>query len=533
MVPLEKETNIEVLRSVSLWLREELTTALKKLDHLDKKDSESRQDWLDQELKDQVLKLQERFYGFGRETLSEDRPQSHQKSLVASHTESEHRTDELKNLPNADELPVSSKLIYKYKMSKEELGVESMLRNIAGGASAWEEIPRLTQDSFEITVFQRVIRKVKHEQAKYRLKKEFNKLNKEVILTARGPAKLRTGNQYSIAFATDVAIEKYLYHTPLERQRRKFETAGFRVDVKTLYSLCEAVSEHCAFVIPMIKQEILSDFTASHLDETPWHILGSETQGYMWALSNRRGSYYQFEGTRSGMIAEEILKNYSGSIITDGFSGYNRFKKRENIRIGHCWSHVRREFFDILKNYPQPALEIVKLIDQLFEIERRGINFEVLSQLRATESQIITIKIKDWLYAERPKHLPQSGIVKAINYALNHWPELTLFLKDLSVPLTNNDAERALRHVVMGRKNFNGSKTINGADVAANIYTVIESAKKAGIDPKSYIEYLIDARWFNDKIKTPWQYATEKHPERKPKFPVPPKDQWQIAMSAP
>ncbi len=160
--------------------------------------------------------------------------------------------------------------------------------------------------------------------------------------------------------------QKYEYHLPLERQRRQMVEGGLQVDVKTLYGLCEAVAEHCGAVIALIKKEIESDFCAVHLDETPWKILGSESTSYMWAMSNRIGSYYQFEPSRSGKIAEEILKGYEGSVVTDGFSGYNRIKENENRRFGHCWSHARREFYDLREAYPNEVSGIVKLFDDLF-----------------------------------------------------------------------------------------------------------------------------------------------------------------------
>jgi transposase len=532
MVPLEKETSIEVLRSVSLWLRERLEETLKENAELKNEKEAAKQDWLHEALRDQILKLQERFYGRGRESLEvNDRAIGQSESAqLTLHADHENRVgDEEHEAENSASFPVADDLSYVYKMSERELATESLMRGLQGGAKAWEEIPRLTQDSYEITILERIIRKVRHSQAKYRLKREFNTTGKEVILTARGPAKLKAGCQYSIDFAATVAIDKYLYHMPLERQRRKMESQGLKVNVKTLYGLCEAVAEHCNAVVPMIKKEILSDFTAAHLDETPWHIVGSDQTCYMWALSNRIGSYYQFEPTRSGLVAEEILKGHEGSVVTDGFSGYNRVKRNEKIRVQQCWSHVRREFFDIYKNYPTEVTEIVKLIDDMMKIEHEAKSFAELAELRKTKSKPLTEKILKWLIEQRPKHLPGSGMVKAIDYALGCWSELTQFLKDLSVPLTNNDAERALRHIVMGRKNFNGSKTINGADVAASIYTVIESAKRAGQEPGDYLRYLIDARWFKDELKTPQQLAAEKARKRKSAPTVfPPKDQWRI-----
>ena len=92
--------------------------------------------------------------------------------------------------------------------------------------------------------------------------------------------------------------------------------------------------------------------------------------------------------------------------------------------------------------------------------------------MREEESEPLTKEIRDWLFAKRPQARAESHLLKGIDYTLNHWRGLTLFLKDVRVPLSNNEAERTIRHSVMGRKNFYGSRTINGADVAATLYTV-------------------------------------------------------------
>jgi transposase len=152
---------------------------------------------------------------------------------------------------------------------------------------------------------------------------------------------------------------------------------------------------------------------------------------------------------------------------------YKRVKELSDIRDAHCWAHARREFYRRAESYPKECGEILSLIDELFALEPRGNGFTELANIRRNDSRLVVQKIHKWLLETRTRFLPQEGMVKAIDYCLKYWAGLTLFLKDLSVPLSNNDAERALRHVVMGRKNFSGSKSIDGADIAAVLYTVI------------------------------------------------------------
>jgi transposase len=525
MVPIENEENVEVLRQYALDLRAQVLEMNRELARLRNEEESGKQLWLGQKLQDQLSRLQKKFYGTGTEQL--DRPPGHPGEQLKLHGTRVQKAEEQKKKSEFDGIQPGSPVTFTYKMSDRELAAENCLRNVPGGAKAWEEVPGLYQESHEITIFERVYAKVLHRQCKYRLKPVFNKTGKEVLITAPGPAKLRPGSRYSIDFGVSVAIDKYEFHLPLERQRRKMEAQGLEIDTKTLYGLCEAVAEHCSAVLPRIRQNILDDFCAAHIDESPWPIIGESKKSYMWAMSNRRGAYFQFEPTRSGKIAEELVKDYDGSILTDGYSGYSRIKKQGKVRVGHCWSHARREFFERLDTYPTEAREAVEFIDALFAIEAKATSFDELKSLRQTESKEVLQQLHAWMMKTRAKYLENTGLHQAIAYCLKFWKELTLFTEDLTLPLSNNDAERAVRHIVMGRKNFNGSKTINGADTAAAIYTVIETCKRVGLQPAHYLKYLIDARHFRDPVQTPYERAMEiLGPNPKVEFPA--KDDWKI-----
>ena len=423
----------------------------------------------------------------------------------------------------------SSKALAKqYPFSDEELKMEGESREVYAGAEAWKEIPGLYQESTEITVTERVYQKIVHQQVKYRLKDEYNKTGKEVIITAPGPVKIRAGSSYSVDFSLSVVSDKYEYHLPLERQRRKMEEAGLKIDVKTLYGLCEAVAEHAQAVVPQIKKEIQNDYCAVHLDESPWRILRENTLGYLWVMSNRLGSYYQFEPTRSGKIPEEMMKDYDGAVVTDAYGGYNRLSKKPTIRIQHCWAHARREFYERYDDYPIECGRAIELIDKIFAIEREAHDIESLKELRIVKSRAAVHELRSFLFEIKPKFLGSEGISKAIQYCFNHWSGLTHFLTDLTVPLTNNDAERALRHAVVGRKNFLGSQTINGADTAATLYTLIETCKKNSTNPTEYFHYLITERWHKREPMTPKQYADKKlGASTKIKWPA--RSEWMIS----
>ena len=274
--------------------------------------------------------------------------------------------------------------------------------------------------------------------------------------------------------------------------------------------MCEAVAEHCHAVLPGIRKDIQNDYCAVHVDETPRRILSDSTLGQMWVMSNRLGSYFQFVPTLSGKVAEEFLKGYEGCVVIDTYCGYNRLAKTLGIRTQYCWSHARREFFERYEDWPKECGRALELIDRIFELENKARSVEDIRRIRAEKTRIAMAEYREFIYENKPRILTGDGISKAINCSLNHWPGLTHFLKDSTTPITNNHAERALRHVVVGRKNFLGSQTINGADTAAILYTVIDTAKKCSTHPKEYLKYLITERWHNREPLTSEGYADQK-----------------------
>ena len=227
----------------------------------------------------------------------------------------------------------------------------------------------------------------------------------------------------------------------------------------------------------------------------------------MWVMANQGGSFYQFEPTRSGKVATELLGSFEGPVVVDGYGGYNRFKDESKIILAHCWSHARRQFKDIEGNYPKECKEIVELIRKLFRIEKKVKSYEELSEKRKTESKKIIDEIEQWLIKTRTESRESSGLRSAIDYCLKFWTGLTKFLDDVRIPLSNNEVERTIRQAVMGRKNFHGSRTINGADVAAVLYSIIESCKKVELNPKAYLKYAIGEKISGREVKTPLDYA--------------------------
>jgi len=171
-----------------------------------------------------------------------------------------------------------------------------------------------------------------------------------------------------------------------------------------------------------------------------------------------------------------------------------------NLKLAHCWAHVRRKLLEAADFSPELSEHAVRLIDDLFKIEREapraGPNttveekqqaLKLRRQLRQEKSKPVIKELLEWAIRHDGAVLPKSKMGKAISYMLKLWEGLTLFLDDPRIHLDNNAAERALRGVVVGRKNHYGSRSKRGTEVAALFYTLFETAKLSGIDPRAYV----------------------------------------------
>ena len=461
--------------------------------------------------------------GSGHEKLKKElrAPQSRDEDLLV-HGESLNPDEETKEKKTAQDrnLVPDAKL---YSLNDEELREKSVIQgNSNPSAKDWKELQGLYDKATEITIVERTYKKVVHQRKKYLYLPSVG-TDKEVIITAKGPEKLFPGCGFSIDFAIASTLDKYQWHTPLNRQAELMAGRGLTgIAAKTLYNLVESLSDHArkAGVLEQIRRDILEVPLAVHADETPWPILDShDKDGYLWTICNMAGAYYRFEPSRSGKIATEMLKGYTGPVLTDDFSGYDRLKKETKCVLCHCWAHARRNFYEILDNHPDDCREILLLIDDLFAVEREAKgSWDRLKELRAEKSGPLIEKIRAWCEAKNLKYLlSEDEMGKSIRYLMKNWNEFTVFLKDIRVPLSNNHAERSLRHSVLGRKNFYGSKTINGADVAADHYTIIESCKLLRLDPAVYYRYLVHANNTSTAALSPLRYARWTYEQKKAK----------------
>ncbi len=220
---------------------------------------------------------------------------------------------------------------------------------------------------------------------------------------------------------------------------------------------------------------------------------GASKRWWVWSVAREDAVSYHLLPSRSTDAARTVLGDYTGVAICDGYKVYDvlaREREGSDLALAHCWVHVRRKFVEAEPHYPE-ASEILDRIGQLYAIEaeaKRASPEERLARLaalRAKQSKPVVDEIRNWLMTQRA--LPRSSLGKAIAYTSGLWPGLVRFLGDPKIPLDTNGVERALRGIAVGRKNHYGSRSERGTRVAALFYSLIESAKLAGVEPRAYL----------------------------------------------
>ncbi len=324
------------------------------------------------------------------------------------------------------------------------------------------------------------------------------------VETAPGPERAMRGGRYSLAFAIKVALDKYLDHIPLARQERILRRHGVEITTQTLWDQLSALghrlaSTDAALFAHALKQPVIG------LDQTSWPKLetGATKPWQMWCITAPGVVCHRIKDDKGAATFKELVGSYNGVIVCDALKTHEAgARDGPGIVLAGCWAHVYRKFEEAAPDHPEAELAL-KWIGELYEIdEKAGGDLEKRAELRRTEAKQVLEKLKTWLWAQAV--LKTLSIGKAAAYTIANWDRLKRFADDACIPLDNNGTERAIRGPVVGRKNHYGSKSRRGTEVAAILYTLVETAKLHGVDPA---KYLLEAVRAADSGETlfPWQ----------------------------
>lgn len=300
-----------------------------------------------------------------------------------------------------------------------------------------------------------------------------------------------------------IVVAKFDDHLPLYRQAEIFAREGVTLETSTLSGWVGATAAALMPLVELLRRDVIAGSAVLHGDDTPVPILapgtGKTRTGRLWTYvrderphggTRPPAAVFFASSDRKGVRPLAHLATFSGVLQADGYAGFNGLYVKGRITEAACWAHVRRKFFDVhAATQSAVAHEALERIGALYDIERdiRGQPPDQRRQNRQARSHPLAKALRTWAEATAPQLSGRSDLAGAFRYMLARWAALTRVFDDGRIALDNNPAERALRGVAIGRKNYLFAGSDRGADRAAALYSLIETAKLNDIDPEAYL----------------------------------------------
>lgn len=303
-----------------------------------------------------------------------------------------------------------------------------------------------------------------------------------------------------------VLVGKYADHLPLYRQSEIYAREGIELDRSTLAGWVGGATRTFEPLVDAIRKYVL-DAVKIHADDIPVPVLapgnGKTKTGRLWTYvrddrpagsTDAPAVWFAYSPDRKSEHPANHLVTFRGRLQADAFSGFNRLYEAGGITEIACWAHVRRKFYDLYEAHQSPiAKEALDRIGALYAIEReiRGRPPDERKKVRNARTRPLLDDLKQWFKTTLTKLSKKSDVTVAIHYALGRWTSLLRYCDDGTLEIDNNAAERALRAVALGRKNYLFAGSNAGGERAAAMYTLIGSAKLNSIDPEAYLSHVL------------------------------------------
>jgi len=327
------------------------------------------------------------------------------------------------------------------------------------------------------------------------------------IVQANAPSRPIARGLAGPGLLAHVLVAKYADHLPLYRQTQIYARQGIDLDRSTL---ADWVGDCSRLLTPLVDALSRYVFAAEklHADDTPVPVLdpgrGKTRTGRLWTYvrdDRPSGStdppavLFRYSPDRKGERVQGHLKKFKGVLQADGYSGFDELYVNGDILEAGCWAHVRRKFYDFHEATQSPvAAEALRRIGELYAIEAdiRGRLPQERARVRGMRGAPLLDDLKTWFEAQLARVSKKSELAVAMRYALSRWIALTRYCDDGRLEIDNNIAERELRAVALGRKNYLFAGSDAGGEHAAAIYGLIGTAKLNGIDPEAYLRQVLE-----------------------------------------
>ena len=324
----------------------------------------------------------------------------------------------------------------------------------------------------------------------------------DTVIAAPAPDHAIARGRAGAGLLAHIAVSKYDDHLPLYRQAEIFAREGVSLETSTLSGWVGATAAALKPLVDALAAEVMRSETL-HVDDTPVPVLapgtGKTKTGRLWtyvrderpfAGSRPPAALFCYSPDRKGEHPQAHLQDFCGVIHADGYAGFKELFAGNRITEAACWAHVRRKFFDVHAATASPiAKEALDRIGDLYKVEKTiaGLPPDVRHRERQERSKPIAEALAAWAEAALRRLSRKSELAKAFRYMRSRWKALLRCFDDGRLALDNNPAERALRCVAIGRKNYLFAGSDAGGDRAAAIYSLIETAKLNGRNPQHYL----------------------------------------------
>jgi transposase len=348
------------------------------------------------------------------------------------------------------------------------------------------------------------------------------------IVAAPAPDHAIARGRAGAGLLAHIVVSKYDDHLPLYRQAEIFARQGINLETSTLSGWVGATSAALAPLIDALSADVMASDTL-HVDDTPVPVLapgtGKTKTGRLWtyvrderpfAGTRPPAALFFYSPDRKGEHPQAHLKEFRGTIHADGYAGFNELFASDRIFEAACWAHVRRKFFDVYTANGSPiAKEALERIGRLYEVEKEinGLVPDHRRRERQKRSKPIAAALAAWADEIRRNLSRKSELAAAFRYMRARWTALMRCFDDGRLALDNNPAERALRCIAIGRKNYLFAGSDAGGRRAAAMYSLIESAKLNGVNPQHYLADVLTriadhpARRIDELLPSNWQPA--------------------------
>lgn len=299
---------------------------------------------------------------------------------------------------------------------------------------------------------------------------------------------------------TYISISKYVDHLPIYRIQQMFKRDKVKIDEATIYSSLKRVCNLLEPLYELHKKIVLSTRYLS-ADETTIAVLdedkkGATHQGYFWAYYDtvQRLIVFEYQKGRAAVFPKEVLKDYSGYLLTDGYEGYSQFDAMPNITTHNCWVHARRKFYDAQTFHKEKCEAVLTLIAKLYAVEREFKEDSPEHRQEARQSTAIPIlnELKALLDLYMSEAIPKSPLYTAIQYTLKRWDKLVLYATDGNMQIDNNLIENSIRPIAIGRKNYLFAGSHEAAQRSAMFYSLFYTCKEHDVNPTDWLQYTLD-----------------------------------------